>query len=116
MKVNPPVLLNNAIQNYHTLSFTAGQMKNHLCQWETITQDPVILNAIQRYNIEFEETPHLQMVIPKNIIFSASERERFLTMKLLNSLAKGSYKELIIPQIATSPMCLSVLKRITLIG
>ena len=68
MKVNPPALLNDAIENYHTLSFTAGQVKN---QWETITQDPVILNAIQHYNIEFEETPPLQIVIPMNIIFSA---------------------------------------------
>ena len=92
MKVNPPVLLNDAIENCHTLSFTAGQVKNHLCQWETITQDPVVLNAIQHYNNEFEETPPLQIVIPKNIIFSASERERerLLTIKLLDSLAKGS--------------------------
>ena len=89
MKVTPPVPLNNAIENYHTLSFTAGQVKNHLCQWETITQDPVILNAIQHYNIEFEETPPLQLGIPKNII-SLHQRERLLTTKLLNSLAKGS--------------------------
>ena len=73
--MNPSVLLNDAVENYHTLSFTAGQMKNHLCQWETITQDPVILNAIQHYNIEFEETHPRQIVIPKSILFSASDRE-----------------------------------------
>ena len=88
MKLNSPVPLNNSIENYHTLSFTAGQVKNHLCQWETITQDPVILNAIQRYNIEFEETPHLQIVISKNIIFSASEREIF-NNEIAKLLSKG---------------------------
>lgn len=67
--MNLPVLLNDTVENYHTLSFTAGQVKNHLRQWENITQDPVILNAIQHYNIKFEETT-LQIVIPINIIFS----------------------------------------------
>ena len=88
MKVTPPVPLNNAIENYHTLSFTAGQVKNHLCQWETITQDPVILNAIQHYNIEFEETPPLPLGIPKNIIFSASERE-IVNNEIAKLLSKG---------------------------
>jgi len=61
IKVNPPLLLNDTVEKYHTLSFIAGQVKNHLCQWQTITQDPVILNAIQHCNIEFEETPPLQL-------------------------------------------------------
>ena len=86
--MNPPVLLNDTVENYHTLSFTAGQVKNHLCQWETITQDPVILNAIQHYNIEFEETPPLQIVIPKNIIFSASDRE-IVNNEIAKLLSKG---------------------------
>lgn len=64
---NPPKLLNDAVDNYHTISSTAGQVKNHLCQWQTITQDHVILNAIQHYNIEFEESPPLQIVVPNNI-------------------------------------------------
>ena len=86
--MNPPVLLNDAVEYYHTLSFTAGQVKNHLCQWENITQDPVILNAIQHYNIEFEETPPLQIVIPKNIIFSASDRE-IVNNEIAKLLSKG---------------------------
>ena len=65
--MNPPELLNDAVENYHTLSFTAGQVKKSFVSMETITQDLVILNAIQHYNIEFEETPPLQIVIPNNI-------------------------------------------------
>ena len=74
--------------NYHTLSSKAGQVKNHLCQWETITQDPVFMNAIQHYNIAFEETPPLQIVIPKNIIFSASDRE-IVNNEIAKLLSKG---------------------------
>ena len=90
--MNPPALLNDAVENCHTLSFTEGQVKTRLCQWETITQDPVILNAIQHYNIEFEATPPLQIVIPKNTDYFLCIRQRdsSLTMKLLNSLGKGS--------------------------
>ena len=52
------------------------------------TQDPVILNAIQHYDIEFEETPPLQIVIPKTIIFSASERE-IVNNEIAKLLSKG---------------------------
>ena len=69
-----------------------SQVKNHLCQWETITQDPVILNAIQYYNIEFEETPPLQIVIPKNIIFSLSDR-RIVNNEIAKLLSKVVIEE-----------------------
>ena len=65
-----------------------SQVKNHLCQWATITRDPVILNAIPYYNIEFEETPPLQIVIPKNIIFSASDR-KIVNNEIAVSALKG---------------------------
>ena len=62
--------------NSQTLAFIAGQVANHLPHWESITQDPVILSAIiLQYNIEFEEKPPLQTLLPKNIIFSSSDRE-----------------------------------------
>ena len=58
-----------------TLAFIAGQVANHLPHWESITQDSVILSAILHYNIEFEEKPPLQTLLPKNIIFSSSDWE-----------------------------------------
>ena len=58
-----------------TLAFIAGQVANQCPHWESITQDPVILSAILHYNIEFEEKPPLQTLLPKNIIFSSSDRE-----------------------------------------
>ena len=65
--------------------FVAGQVKNYLPPWESITQDPVILSAVQQYNIEFEEKPPLQTLLPKKFFFSLSNRaERLLTMKLSN--------------------------------
>jgi hypothetical protein len=56
--------------NRQTLDFVAGQVKNYLPHWESITQDPVILSAIQHYNIEFEGKPPLQTLLPKNKILS----------------------------------------------
>ena len=52
-----------------TLAFAAGQVKNHLSHWELITQDPFILSAIQHYNIEFAETPLVQISPPVNKTF-----------------------------------------------
>ena len=67
-------ILTNNLQ-CQTLVFTAGQVKNHLFKCESITQDPIILSAIQHYNIEFEDGPPLQTNPPKNTIFSLSEKE-----------------------------------------
>ena len=57
--------------NSQNLAFIAG----HLPHWESIIHDSVILSAILYYNIEFEDKPPLQTLLPKNIIFSSSDRE-----------------------------------------
>ncbi len=67
--------VNNANLHSQTLAFKAGQVKNHLSHWESITQDPIILNAIQHYHVEFNEKPPLQIQPPKNTIFSPKEKE-----------------------------------------
>ena len=60
--------------NNQTLGFFGGQVKNCLPQWKLITQDPVILNAIQHYNIEFEDEPPLQTLLPTYPKFSQKDK------------------------------------------
>ena len=53
--------------------FRAGQVRHHLPFWESLTNDPVILDAIKHYHIEFEAEYPTQTVQPTNIYFSAAE-------------------------------------------
>ncbi len=69
-----------------TLTFLAGQVKDHISHWETITKDPVILNAIQHYNIE--EKPPQQTCKPGNIIFSISDKN-VINSEIAKLLKKG---------------------------
>ena len=40
-------------------NFTAGQLREHVSAWESLTSDPFILDAIKHYHIEFEsEVPY----------------------------------------------------------
>ena len=48
-------------------------MRHHLPFWESLTNDPVILNAIKHHHIEFEAEYPTQTVHPNKINFSASE-------------------------------------------
>ena len=53
--------------------FRAGQVKHHLPFWESLTNDPVILDAIKHHHIEFEAEYPTQTVQPNKINFSAAE-------------------------------------------
>ena len=48
-------------------------MRHHLPFWESLTNDPVILDAIKHYHIEFEAEYPTQTVHPTKIYFSAAE-------------------------------------------
>ena len=85
-----------------TLAFAAGQVKNHLSHWELITQDPFILSAIQHYNIEFAETPLVQISPPVNKTFSPSEKEI-----IQNEITKLSHKGVIEEAVYTNDSYLS---------
>ena len=63
------------IDNLHkrTQLFRAGQVKNHLLNWESLTNDPMILDAIKHHHIEFEGQYRTQMVKPNKIHFSLTE-------------------------------------------
>ena len=58
------------------------------CHWEAVTSDPFILNAIQHYNIEFEETHPLQACPPRNIVFSNSDKN-VINDEITKLLTKG---------------------------
>ena len=53
--------------------FRAGQVRHHLPFWESLTNDPVILDAIQDHHTEFEAEYPTQTVQPTKIYFSAAE-------------------------------------------
>ena len=48
-------------------------MRHHLPFWESLTNDPVILDAIKHHRIEFEAEYPTQTVQPTKIYFSAAE-------------------------------------------
>ena len=48
-------------------------MRHHLPFWESLTNDPFILDAIKHHHIEFEAEYPTQTVQPNKINFSAAE-------------------------------------------
>ena len=48
-------------------------MRHHLPFWKSLTNDPVILDAIKHHHIEFEAEYPTQTVQPTKIYFSAAE-------------------------------------------
>ena len=53
--------------------FRAGQVRHHLLFWESLPNDPVLLDAIKHHHIEFEAKYPTQTVQPNKINFSAAE-------------------------------------------
>ena len=51
----------------------AGQIKNCLPKWETLTSDPWVLDAVEHCHIEFDEIPE-QIALPREIDFSEKEK------------------------------------------
>ena len=54
-------------------NFKAGQVKHHLPMWESMTNDPVILDAIKHHHIEFEAESPTQRIRLNKIHFSPEE-------------------------------------------
>ena len=96
-----------------TVTVLAGQVKNHICHWEAVTSDPFILNAIQHYNIEFEETPPLQACPPRNIVFSNSDKN-VINDEITKLLKKGVTEHAHYTEIVMCLLCLFVLRRMAL--
>ena len=56
-------------------NFSAGRLKDHVGGWKSLTTDPIILDAIKHYHIEFGGVLPFQLYQPKQMAFSPSERE-----------------------------------------
>ena len=68
---------NTCLEKYRRMvnNFRAGQLREHVSAWESLTSDPFILDAIKHYHIEFEcEVPY-QAQTPRHIYSSLSDKE-----------------------------------------
>ena len=54
--------------------FIAGNIRNHLQNWYKLTSDPMVLNIVKGYKIEFISTP-VQNTEPKECSFSYVEKQ-----------------------------------------
>ena len=71
------------------LNFRAGCVKEHIINWKAITTDPVILDAIQHHNIEFEGFCRpVQTTQPRQIIFSSADKD-IINLEIAKLLNKG---------------------------
>ena len=56
-------------------TFRAGQLREHVSAWESLTSDPFILDAIKHYRIEFKSEVPYQAQEPRHIYSSLSDKE-----------------------------------------
>ena len=70
------------------VNFSAGRLKDHVEGWKSLTSDPVILDAIKHYHIEFGEDLPFQICQPKQMHFSLSERA-IINEEIAKLLNKG---------------------------
>ena len=63
-------------------------MRNYSQHWELLTNDPVILDAIKHYHIEFELDDPIQTKEPHNIRCSSNEKN-IISMEISKLLSKG---------------------------
>ena len=56
-------------------NFRAGQLRDHVSAWESLTSDSFILDAIKHYHIEFEAEVPYQAQEPRHIYSSPSDKE-----------------------------------------
>ena len=69
-------------------NFSAGRLKDHVEGWKSLTSDPVILDTIKHYHIEFGEDLPFQICQPKQMHFSLSERA-IINEEIAKLLNKG---------------------------
>ena len=56
-------------------NFKAGCLQNYITKWESLTNEPAILDAVKHYHIEFSTGYPVQSLLSKYITFSSSEQE-----------------------------------------
>ena len=73
-------------------NFKAGCLQNYITKWESLTNEPAILDAVKHYHIEFNVGHPVQTSLtrPKKITFSISDKE-IIYAELHKLLKKKSY-------------------------
>ncbi|XP_073237618.1 uncharacterized protein [Porites lutea] len=71
--------------------FRAGQLREHVSAWESLTSDSFILDAIKHYHIEFESAVPCQAQEPRHIYSSLSDKE-VIDGEISKLLLKGVIK------------------------
>ena len=70
------------------ICFMLGKLKNYLPAWAAMTSDPIILDAIKHYHIEFISQVPMQVHEPRQINCSTTERE-IIRQEISKLLLKG---------------------------
>ena len=68
-------LITKSALEHACLTFKAGQVKNYIHNWELLTSDPVVLDAIKHYPIEFAAHRPEKEKMAEQIAFSPQEIE-----------------------------------------
>ena len=74
-------------------NFSVGGLQDHVEGWKSLTTDPVILDAIKHYHIDFGDVSPSQVYQPKQMPFSPSERE-IITEEITKLLDKGVIEQI----------------------
>ena len=91
IKVRPPPIptVNADLLSHLVPNFKAGCIKDHIANWKSVTTDPVILDALKHYHIEFEGGRRpAQATKPKQITFSLGDKE-IINAEITKLLDKG---------------------------
>lgn len=80
-------------------------MKQYLSFWESLTNDPVIVDAIKRHHIEFEAEYLTQTIQPNKINFSVA---KIMIIKLVSREVYASDGFIQIVSFVLKKMCFQV--------
>ena len=69
-------------------NFKAGCLQNYITKWESLTNEPAILDAVKHCHIEFSTGYPVQSRLSKYITFSISEQE-IIEAEIVKLLTKG---------------------------
>ena len=86
-------------------NFRAGQLREHVSAWESLTSDSFILDAIKHYHIEFESEVPYQAQEPRHIYSSLSDKE-VIDGEISKLLSRGLLREQATQGTDLYPVCL----------
>ena len=89
MRSQPIPTVDVDLLSHLVLNFQAGCIKDHIADWKSVTTDPVILDAVKHYHIEFEAGRRpVQATKPKQITFAVGDKE-IINSEITKLIGKG---------------------------